>query len=286
MNMFLKKMILLIATLPLFFSTVSGMQNQGKQSRVVNMLELVPGQGLERVELPFPYKHLTAGERAHVVWVPELFYTVIEPGSRKLAVAGPLQPCLLIAMKNNITGRVVIFHKPYTCSMNSILDIATRELDVRNPGDISGLIFTNHKIDPNFIELFKHTHQGRTIMEEVKLVKDLIVARFNIQDRTQISAILNKFDLEESMKLGVYPHAELFVAIGADFIPYSTSMFHEDIFSEMAQFKDLPLEFRLVMFQNILDKRTSELDVRFNGLVADRRLFATYGVVPCLRIDA
>jgi|GEM_PF-2622078 len=268
-----KKMILLIATLQLFFSTVSGMQNQGGSEKVVNTLDLGPCKGLQQKILPFEYKHLSEDERARVTWLPERFYTIIEPGSEKLVLVGPLQPCLFVAIKNNDNGRVIIFHKHSSNKIEYLVQIACEKLGIMNPRAIRGVVFTNIPNNPFVAAALRSELQGRSIEEEVSFVKDRLISLFQIpsSEANQIESFC--FNSYPAYELGEYEFAELSVIIGENFKPYSISMIHENIFDEMVPFSSAPLSKKVKKFEEILVSKVYEITRKNFGEIMEDSVY-------------
>jgi hypothetical protein len=246
-----KKLIFLSFAFQLSTAIVLGQQVVPANLVPANLV-LFPGENPQKVLLPFEYKHLTAEERQKTVWVPQWFYTVINPGSDKLAVVGPVCPCLFIALKNNSNGKIIVFHKHSDNAIQELVELAKKELKIDNPSDIEGKIFT--KLFPNE-EKHKADHQGRTQLEEVKFIKDFIIGSFNIQNRTQIVANLFTDD-DRKFTMSEYGTAKNNIIIGRDFNPCSICMFHENIFSEMEKCSNEPLWRRIDEYNKLLFDRT------------------------------
>jgi hypothetical protein len=224
-----KKLILLSFAMLMLGSFASGMiKKTTPEPGTPNKLVLEPGKDPQTVFLPFEYKHLNSIERKKTTWVPERFYTVIEPGSDKLALAGPLHPCLFVALKNETNNRIIVFHKSYANSLDALIKIAKMELYFKGQDKILGIIFSC-KTTPKSEVMFMQQRGGLDHFGEVKYVKDRLVSQFNIIDRNQISAKLFTSSMQDGA-LGDYEFAELSVIISADFKPYSICMMHEGFF--------------------------------------------------------
>jgi len=83
---------------------------------------------VEKVELPFEYRHLTAEDRAHSVFVPECFYAVLGHGSElSSAVVGPLCPCIMVAVRYEALDKTLVFHMNNANSAQRVLEIVKKE---------------------------------------------------------------------------------------------------------------------------------------------------------------
>ena len=225
-------------------------------SAAQNELILRRGEAPRSVILPFGYKHLSPEERQQIVWVPESFYTVINPGSHIFALVGPLCPCLLIALKNKTTGQIIIFHKSFANSIDNLIEIAQREINFSNPADIVGFIFTNNLTNPEEAQEFTTLRNGMSQQEEVAYVKNRLIDSLHIEDTMQITINFFTSQLAEGA-LADYAFAELSVIIGEDFEPHSICMMHENIFKNL---DDIDLENRKKVFGEFTDLYLSYLN--------------------------
>lgn len=250
---------------------------------VDNQLELFPGQGKVTVKLPFEYAHVTEGERKDIVIVPEFFYTVLSDDKSNIkALVGPLQPCLFIGIRNEENGRTVVFHKQYSNSMDSLIEIVKKELEIKDPQKLTGRIFTN--IAPFYDKLvqgstgqffsYKSLHHGRSQFNEVKYVKDELVKKLEIKNRTQIKAELYTSNLNDE-ELGDYEFAELNVLVNSKLEMHSICSMNEKIFGD---FTKLALFERRGMWKDKREKHLYELvKTKFKKELTDS-FFDTYEV--------
>ena len=177
--------------------------------------------------------------------MPEWFYTTLEDNDehRKFAFVGPLMPCVVVALRNEETKKTVIFHKHFSNSMDSLVKTAQKELLIRDPNQITGIIFTNnypgYEITINTYlgpRLMKDLHDGKSQLEEVKYIKDFIIEKFKILDRTKIVARRHTSKYNHN-DLGDYPLSFESVLIDSKLNIKNICMIHEMIFCKS---RDLP----------------------------------------------
>jgi hypothetical protein len=228
--MMTKKLIFLSFAFQLSTAIVLG------QQVVPANLVLHQGENPQNVLLPFKYKHLTAEERQKTVWVPQWFYTVINPGSDKLAVVGPLNPCVFVALKNKANGRIVVFNKHRINSMQSLVEIAKREIffgEDSDPRDIGGIIFTT--ISSKYKDTIERVY-GISQLNVVKNIKDFIIESFRISDRAQIVA--NVFT-NRKQNLDLDNDKSILVILDKNFKPYCTLSNGDEMVFDMNPLIDL-----------------------------------------------
>ncbi len=203
-------------------------------------LELVPGQGKKTVRLPFDYAHLSPQDKENITFVHERFYTVLEDDKPNKALVGILSPCLVIALRNEEQGKTIVFHKHYSNNLQKLIEIAKKELNITNPDSLKGEIFTNN---PDYYDKpnpgkdkrsLKDLHQGRTLHEEVKHIKDTLIQSLHIRDRQQIRAQIFTNLLKEG-ELGDYELAELSILVDSKLKLNCVSIIHENVFGNFNQ---------------------------------------------------
>jgi len=231
--------------------TEMGMEMKGCVSKLV----LFPGTKAKDVPLPHPYKHVTLSEQEKIIFVPEVHYVTLNiyENDPKFALVGPCQPCLLIAVINEVNGRVIVFHKHLLNSISSVTDLICQELEITDRDKITGVIFTTTMSDyttrqynPSKTDTWQDMHKGRTQEQELKCVKGQICQNLNLDHHQIVAQIftLNDYDL------GDYRTAECCVFVDASQSQlklYSVSMMHENIFYNLSH---LPLDERYIVYWN------------------------------------
>ena len=90
--------------------------------------------------LPWPYKILDDATKATCQYVPQQFYTII--GKNRIpqtALVFPLNPCLLVGIRDNTNDQSLIFHVPVYCNPNNIKKIIKEK--IKNNSNLTGIIF-------------------------------------------------------------------------------------------------------------------------------------------------
>lgn len=241
----LQKAFLLIASL-----MVNSLVGQYSQ------LTLFPEKGHESVFLPFAYKHLTLEEKDKSIWIPEHFFTTLNTGTvYEFALVGPLQPCILITVKNDENGKIIVVHKHWTNSIDEIVRIITYELEITNNTDRSQLhaqLFTHQSSDyDTFCNIIS---EGRTQKKELLFVKNVLKRKLSL-DKQHIKACICSGNQEGNL-LGDYAFADLFVLVDSAFNIYSICPMHENFFGN---FNNLPLVFRRPMITYIAEQIRNSL---------------------------
>lgn len=198
---------------------------------VENTLVLKPNTEPQIIKLPFKYKAFSSKERDNVPFIYEFFYCTIDKDSKyKYVVVGPLQPCLLIALKNKRNGPVVIFHKQFSNSIDSLIKVTLKELVIQDPADITGVIFTKQMKNDSYLKTgWQAHHKNKTQEEEICHIKKAIINRLDIPDQNQISALIfeSSIEDEDGEALGDYQFADVTVTIDAELNLMSTCMIRE-----------------------------------------------------------
>jgi len=279
---------IILISIACYISSLAGMEvdSDGQVCKgCVSRLVLFPNQEPKEVRLPFHYKYLTPKQRARTIWVPELFYTTLNTNNNgsKFVVVGPCQPCLLIVLKNEVNGRVIVFHKHFSNSINSLIEIAKQELEIAAPGKITGTIFTNtrpyyatkkHRTSSGF-KTWKDRHEGRTQKEELKFVKKRICTAFHIDN----NQIIDQIFTSENVALGDYANADLSVFIDpsqAQLKFNSISIMHENILGNLST---LPLDKRYDQFVKLMSKRLFSLMFKHYFEAKDFQKGESYGAI-------
>lgn len=240
-------------------------------------------------KLYFGLTELTKETRAQTVLVPEWFYTTLEDNDphRKSALIGPLMPCVLIALRNEQTKKAVVFHKHFSNSMASLVQIAQKELNIQDPSQITGIIFTNNY--PHYdvpmdtyvgSKSMKDLHEGKTQLQDIKFIKDFIINELKIKDRAKIKACRHTSKYIWS-DLGDYPLSFESVLIDSKLEAKNICMIHEMIFCKSA---DLPFLEKFEIHKNKKAEYVQKvLDKHFGK--RDPLLFYTYNCVEFKKIN-
>ncbi|MGL4371332.1 MAG: hypothetical protein ACRCTK_01575 [Alphaproteobacteria bacterium] len=183
---------------------------------VTSELDLEGDGTFREVNLPFNY--LTRQEGENLTLIHQGGYKVydIQQSQREIAVIGPLNPCIGIAVTDGV--KLVTFHKHSTNSLESMKEILKTNLDSKKKNDWVARIFTTQD-DLEWIQNKRRTmHAGRTHAGAVKHIGETLenmgVKKKKIQDtlyklRPDASSPLRYPDFQ----LGRYELAEVCVAV-------------------------------------------------------------------------
>ena len=190
------------------------------------------GGATEEIKLPFDYHHLTDEEKAHSISVPETFYTVLGNGSPvRSAIVGPLQPCVLVAVRHEKTDKALVFHVNAVNRIQDIFSIMEEEFgpSVKSE-DLRVKLFTKslkHE-SSEVLEAIKHTPEKQKQFFMVIFAD--FMEKYNFK-KSQMQAII--FSSVPSPVLSLYFRAEKSVFIDKDLNLYSISLLAERIFNTM-----------------------------------------------------
>lgn len=259
-----------------------GLLCSGVAKTTESLLQLFPNEEPTKVKLPFPYKHITDEERKDLKFIPERFYTVLTNESSVKAFVGPLSPCIFVGLRNAENGTTVVFHKHYSNDVQSLIQIAQKELKVQDPKNLQGVLFTNHftsyeSLFQGFfgVTTLKDLHNGKTQIEELKFIKDSLIEAFKIDDRTQIKAQKYTSSLKD-FELGDYELAEQSVLVDANLFVHSVCSMYERFPGDFSQ---MPLQKRVMSTIRHNENLTQQLlEQHFSGKVSNEKL-NTYNTV-------
>ncbi|MGL5720529.1 MAG: hypothetical protein ACRCYP_07055 [Alphaproteobacteria bacterium] len=204
-------------------------------------LDLKENGTLTTVDLPFNYLKRQEGENLTLIHQGSYKVYPIQESQQEIAVIGPLNPCIGIAVTDGV--KLVTFHKHSTNSLESMKEILKTNLDSKKKNDWVARIFTAQddlKWTQNKRRLM---HGGKTHTGAVNHIREILehmgVKKKKIQDtlyklRPDASSPLYYQDGE----LGRYELAEVCVAVKlSDLVEitgqlkfFSMDPFAEDIF--------------------------------------------------------
>ncbi len=144
------------------------------------------------IVLPFPYKGLDEQEKKDTTLLLESRYMVLEKGSTKKALVGPLYPCHLIALTNG--QKTIIFHYSLANKIEQLNKIAREVLKIKNSATnspISGIIFANTTVAPEWAQRIKMNQ-----IKSIKKIKKYLVEKLHIKDPNQIKEVGFSFGAE------------------------------------------------------------------------------------------
>jgi hypothetical protein len=197
----------------------------GKASCVEFEMPLVNGS-TKTAKLPFPYHSITDEERSRLVYVPEVFYTVLEESSPLLgAVIGPCTPCSFVGVHHKQLRKTVLMHAHYELNdAASVLAVVDKEFGQEVKGeDLIVKMFTRG---------IKHFPQECNITaEEQRIIfTDIFKALHKKYKLTsgQIQAVL--FSLPFFLEASSHTGADQSVFVDKNFNLYSVSLVAERIF--------------------------------------------------------
>lgn len=239
-----------------------------KQDQIYSTLKLFPSAEPQYVGLPYSYKHLSDEEREKTVWIPEGFYTTLdEKSNHEFVVVGHLRPCIAIVLKNEVNGKVVVFHKQFSNSVHDLINCAKRELEITDSSFVHGVLFTNKSLFYNEknqktmngkIKSWRDLHNNKTQSEELKFIKESLLKGLDIVDQEKISEHIFFMDKggKNPLICSDYPWADLSLIIGKDFTIKSICMLHENIFGN---FDDYHPDYRQHMVNNAMMEKNIAL---------------------------
>jgi len=190
----------------------------------------------KRIILPFPYKELSDQDKKNTTLLLESRFIVLEKGSTRKALVGPLSPCHLIALT---TGeKTVIFHYNIANTKKQLCEIARNIFKTEAPSmskkAISGLVFANTTIPQE-----QATNLKKDQIVSIKKIKNTLVEKLHIKDSNQIQEIgfsfgveCNENNVEEYAKY--MDHCELanrYILVDANMNIYCTSPRKENFFN-------------------------------------------------------
>ncbi|MGL4426574.1 MAG: hypothetical protein ACRCUQ_02305 [Alphaproteobacteria bacterium] len=204
-------------------------------------LDLKENGVLTTVDLPFNYLKRQEGENLTLIHQGSYKVYPIQESQQEIAVIGPLNPCIGIAVTDGV--KLVTFHKHSTNSLESMKEILKANLDSKKKNDWVARIFTTQD-DLEWTQNKRGLmHAGRTHAGAVKHIGETLenmgVKKKKIQDtlyklRPDASSPLHYPDFQ----LGRYDIAEACVAVKlSDLVEttghlkfFSMDPFAEDIF--------------------------------------------------------
>lgn len=239
-------------------------------------MEVSPGRR-QKVTLPFPYHHVSPEERPNLAVVLERRHLLLSDDSPAFAIVGTLQPCIFVGLRNEENGKAVIFHKHFSNSVDSLIEIAKAELSVKDPQNLKGFLFTN---DCKPYESIRNTlYNGESQMDTLKRIRGRIIEAFGIPDAMKIKMWKFVTPLAD-WALGDYELAELSVSVDSRLNMRSICLMHENIFEDLSA---VPFyQTRLRIFNQIYQARLQQsfLD-HFPG---QEEAINSYEVLPFRRV--
>jgi hypothetical protein len=239
-----------------------------KQDQIYSTLKLLPDQKPQKVVLPYPYKHVSSEEREKTVWVPEGFYTTLDAKSKhEFIVVGFLRPCIAVVLKNDANGKIVVFHKQFSNSVDDLIECAKNELEMIDPSQVHGVLFTNkshfyHEKNKQtisgIVKSWCDLHNNKTQSEELQFIKESLLKGLNIVDHKSICEHIFSMNdgCENPLLCSDYPWADQSLIIGKNFTIESICMLHENIFGD---FEDYHRDLRQEMANNAMIEKTIRL---------------------------
>jgi hypothetical protein len=159
-------------------------------------------QAIARQTLPFPYCEVPRQDVKKSTFVFEKYYTVLTDDAKllgnKFAIVGPLNPCVFVGIRNEENGKCIIFHKWAYSSLDSLVAITKKELELgENDGaKIRAHLFTNECRGYNSMisngRTWRERHAGKSQEEEMKFIKDTLISAFCVPNERLIKAKIFK----------------------------------------------------------------------------------------------
>lgn len=223
-----------------------------------SMLKLSHSTELQKVALPYPYKHLSNEEREKTLWVPEFFYATLDDKSKHdYILVDDLGSSIVIFIQNEVNQRIAVFHKNCANSIDNVINNTQHELEITDPTKVRILVFAHdlsddeQKIEGNCI-ITSYTqkenyYNGKNLREELLFIKNSLLKGFKIDDRQQVSARLFMIDrsTEKSLLLSDYMTAYRSLVIGKNFTVNNICPIHEKIFGNFDCYSELERVFKI-----------------------------------------
>jgi hypothetical protein len=165
------------------------------------------------------------------VVVLERLYTVLSDDSPAFAIVGTLQPCIFVGLRNDENGKAVIFHKHFSNTVDSLIEIARTELAVQDPQNLRGFLFTNHC--KAYESIRKSLYNEESQIGTLKRIHTRIIEAFRGCDPMKIKAWKFVTSLAD-FALGDYELAELSVSVDSHLTMKSICLMHENIFENLS----------------------------------------------------
>ncbi len=195
--------------------------------------EMVPrtlyGRFSSSASLPFSYGNASSEVARQATFVYEKYYTVLSDDAtdikENMAIVGVLNPCFFVGIRNEENGRCVVFHKMACNSIDSLIETAKQELQIKKVDGqrLQAHIFSNsmsfHKdmllsgracYDCVLIngETFRDRHDGKSHHEEMIFIKNSLLSGMGI-DESRIKAHIFEPSSYSSAALSVLVDSKL-----------------------------------------------------------------------------
>jgi len=179
-----------------------------------SLLDLDGSGKKQKIELAFPYYHPKPDDKLSIIYQGGYKVYDTEVNKNDIPVIGMLHPCIGVVVTDGL--KVIAFHKHFSNSLNSLIDIIKKHINLEDPNKVWARLYTV-KNDKLWSEKFIFAHNNKaSVIDELKSIKDFLAT---IIDRKNIVAqaynLLNQKGEPKypDFSLGLYDCAELYVAV-------------------------------------------------------------------------
>ena len=190
-----------------------------------------PDGVVEKVMLPFKYRHLTPGDRDHSVFVPECFYTVLGNGlPLTSAVVGSLCPCIMVAVRHEGLDKTLVFHMNDASSAERVLEVVEKEFgDAIDGKQLRLKIFTRSVQGLPAVALAQMQTNPEVQKALVVSVSRALTGKYDLKPEQKKNSI---FSSDHAQVYSYYFEADKSVFVDKDLNVYSLSLLAERIFTK------------------------------------------------------